>query len=1023
MTGNPVLVNLVTLAIIILGSVSVALLPQDINPEVKFNWVFVTAIYPGAGPREVERLVTVPIEDAVAGIDHLEKISSVSGEGVLWMNLEFEEIDEIEMQTALSDIRAELAKLEFPDGMEDPVAEEFSSSDFQPLVQVVLTSDRPQAELRRLAEKIERGLADVRDVSKVQVGGVTEREIWVSCQPELLQSFGVSVLQVMRALQAAQADLPAGQVDQGRDRRQLLRVVSQLDSVQDLGQVVVRAQSGKGALRVGDVAQILDTQAEEQVRSRYDGAAAVTFSISKSASGAAIGVVDDVRDKVASLQAGLPPGSSLHITGDTSSPIRDVLRLLLRNAAFGMAVIAGLMLYFLGFRSAFLASLGIPFAFLITFIALRPLGLTINGSTLFALVMALGIVVDDAVILLENADRHRRSGLPLREAVLEGTRQVMWPITAAILTSIAAFLPLMLMPGIMGQFMRVVPLCVSIALLASLGEALLILPSHIIEWTAGSKAHERPERRPMVLLRQIYARTLPGLLRFRWLLLVAGGLVLLVGAAAAPLLGAQLFAGEEMTLLYVQLRMPPGTRLDATDRALSAYERLALSLPEDELVGVTANPGFFAGANKWETTPEVGQVTIELVPKRQRSRSGAEVLQWLRDNAPPVPGVHEVAFDMEVDGPPMGKPIAARLQGEDLEQLLEAAAHLKGSLAGVEGVQDIGDDTPPGAAEYRVLVDRQRAAELGISPQDVALSMRAAVHGSTAIQLREHDEAIDVVVKLRDGAAQTAEQLRALRFGAADGQLVPFSEVAELQSHSSMSSIHRYQRERSIIVSARFDEQVTDLSRVNQRLGGLLSELEQRYAGLNAEVGGEWEEFGSAFEDILSLFALGMCLIYLILGAQFRSYLQPLLIISAVPFSFLGAEIGLLISGNPFSIVAMYGMVALAGVAVNDGIILVSFTNELRAGGKGIMEAVVEAGRLRLRPIAMTTITTVGALAPMAIGLGGRSATWSPMANVLVFGLLLAMVQTLVVIPCLYVALEDVKGLPGRLRRAGPAAS
>ena len=1005
---QPVLVNLLMVGIFVGGLFALFEMPQELNPNVSFNWVFVEIPYPGASPREVEDLVVIPVEKELDKIEKVTEISSSAGEGWAFFLIKFDDVSESEFTTKLQEVRLQVDNASIPEETEDPVLMDFGSDDFIPVVSIGVTFDGDPEIVGAVADNLADEIESIGDVAKIQVSGLEEREIWVEVDPVKLNGQNLTLGAVVQALARRNVNFPGGSVTIGRSEFQV-RTVGRFESPEEIERVVLKTDPLGRIVYLKDVATVRQVRAENTVISRLNGRSAITISVSKKAGGSTFDVVDEIKEIVEDYRRRSPEGIDFSITIDTTRYISRILGVLRNNALIGIVFIFGILFLFLGPSNAGLAALGIPLSFLVTFVLMHLTGNTINGSSVFAMIIVLGIIVDDAIIVLENVHSQRQTGKPLREAVIDGTSEVLGPVTSGILTTIAAFLPLMLLPGIMGKFMRVIPFVVSLALLSSLFEATVILPSHINDWTGGSTRHKKTELGLYLWLKEHYVRALRGFLRRRYLVVVIMVVILIGSALLIPLVGVEMFGHEDLGHFTVLVKLPEGTSLEETDRVISKIEASALRLPAEEVRYIEASSGLYQGNNEWLIRKNVGQVVVSLVESSERERTTDEIIAALRDSIASVSGISSVEFEKPSSGPPSSKPLSIRLTGKYLEELRSATADLKAVLAGVEGVYDIQDDFPQGTQEIRVHIDEERAALYGLAPREIALELHTAISGLTATTFREGDEDIDVVVKLREDSNNSLESVRGLRLTTFTGATVPLSDVARITVHDATSEIKRRDLKRTIIVGADIDESKTTVDRAVREATSHFAEIGRRYTDITLEVGGEFEEFTEFLGDLERLFAIGLILIYLILGTQFRSYLQPLTILCTVPFAFIGAMVGLLVAGDKFGIVTLFGVVALAGIVVNDAIVMISFINNARRAGRDRWESIIEGGAKRLRPIILTSVTTIGGLLPTAVGIGGTSEVWRPLANTIAWGLLFSTVLTLLVIPCVLAILDDMK--------------
>jgi len=1010
---NPVLVNLLMIGLFLAGTASLFKMPTEINPQIDFNWVFITVIYPGAAPSETESLIVDPLEAEIKDIDDISEIQSNAGEGFGFVMVKFDDMSETEFREHYVDLKSEIDKVKFPDEAEDPLIEAFDSGDFLPIITINMSYTTSTNEAQKIADKLEEDIQDLPGVAKIQVSGLAEREIWVEVDPVKINALDVSFAEIIFALRTSNLNVPGGNISFGR-KEYLIRSLGEYQSVEEIENTIIRSTGSGDFLKVKDVADVKDRREELIILSRLDGKPSITFSISKTSDGNSIEVIEDIKKVVDSYKKGAPEGIAFSYTNDNSTYIMRTINVLRNNALTGMILIIIVLYIFLGKGNALLAALGIPISFFITFIFMDLTGYTLNGNTLFALVMVLGIIVDDAIIVVENCHRYRMQGLNSFQAAIMGSKEVISPILSSIGTNIAAFLPLILLPGIMGKFMRIIPIVFSMALVASMFEAFILLPSHYADWTRKSKVYKRGEKDFFKTLRKSYGHFLIKVLRKRYLVLSGMVVVLIIALSMIPLIGVEMFGEEDWDQFRVLIKCPEGTSLEETDRIVAKFENAAGALPQSEIHAVVVNVGLLQGANEWLTRKNVAQLLFELKPVEERTYSTDEMIGLMRIESAKISGPISVEFEKISGGPPVGKPVSVKVQGKYLQDIKRASLALQDSLQNLPGTHSIGDDYPPGKDEIRIIVDDEKAALYGFNTQDVSLSVRYAFDGIEVTEYRDGDEEIDVIVKYEQTARSGVDDVLNLRITNNQGQTVALREMVRFDIRTGPDEIKRFDQKRTIIVGGEIDDKITTLDQVNNYLLNIFPDMEEKFPGITFKLGGQFEEFMNIFKDITSLFLISLILIFLILGTQFNSYTQPFIIMTTVPFALIGAMLGLIISGNPFSVIALFGFVALAGIVVNDAIVMMHFVNERRTGENisvfRIWRSIINGGRLRLRAIILTSLTTISGLVPMAFGIGGMSEMWSPLANVILFGLVISTLLTLFVIPSLLGVLDDIKG-------------
>lgn len=1002
---NPVPANLLMIAVVILGLLAFASLPRELMSDVSFNWVFIITAYPGVPAEEIEKLITIPIEEELRDIKGIDSVASQSAEGSSFISVKFSTMSDEEFRARLQDVRFEVDKVEdLPEEALETQIQAFGSADFAPLVSVHLYGAPVDREMIAIARQLREELLAVPRLAKIELTGIRKREIWVEADPGRLQGYALSLAELQNAIGAAGRNVPAGKISVGRHEL-LVRTVAEFGDTRDIGEVIVRATPGGTAVRVHDVASVTDTFEKDRTKSWLDGEPVVSLLVSKRNDGNTIAIIDEVKRVTERFAARHPGRFRVGYTQDSSEAIVDILSKLSANAWLGFVVVLVVLFAVLGTRNAVLAALGIPLSFLACFVFMDHTGESLNGNSLFALVLVLGIIVDDAIIVVENCYRHLQAGKTWHQAAIDGTDEVIRPIFSATATTIAAFLPLVLLPGIIGKFMRIIPVTVSLALLASLIEAFIILPSHFAGWPGRSRQAARKDPIWMRNLRAGYLRALRLVLRRRRTFVA--GMILSIPAAGllVAVVGTNMFAGEEVNTFQVRITMPTGTNLETTAATLREFEAAAATLPKSEVRAVHSTAGLLVTDDDWVFRSNVGQLWMDVSMSYDRERSVDDIMAELRGRLQSIAGPVTIELAKMNTGPPVGKPVEIKLKGKYFDQLQQLASELEAKLAATDGVFDIGNDLRAGSKELQIRVDPDKAAAYGLTAVQVGMSVRAAVEGVESARMYDGDEEIDIVVRVSERFLQHPEDLARLPLSVGTDRAARLGDVATFSTQATFANLRRYKNQRAVTVFANIDETRTSSVEVNQALGAQFEALAPRFPGVTLDFSGEFQEFKEAFSSLAQLFLFGVLLIYAILGAQFRSYVQPVIVLFTVPFAFVGASVGLVVSGNPFSITTLFGMVALAGVAVNDAIVLISFANDARARGATPEEAILEAAPMRLRPIILTSVTTIAGLLPMAMGLGGMSLTWGPLANTIVWGLGVATLLTLFLIPALYVLL------------------
>ena len=1038
--NNPVLANMLMILIIIFGLYAWITLPRELTPEIALQSATVTTLYPGASPEEVEKLISAPIEDAIEeNVNKINLMLSTSSEGRSIITIDFDEMSNREFDKEMENLRTAVEGVnDLPEEiLDDPKVVELDVASGFPMLTIVVGGSISEAQMRDISEELKDEILEIKNIASVQIAGLREREIWIEVNPDRLKAYNLPIAAINRALQVGNINLPAGTLEIGNTEF-MVRTMGEFTNPDYIGNTIISVQPSGTPIRLRDVATVSDTYEEARTLSRIDGESSISLSVQKKKEGNTISLVAELRDLVARHKDNLPDGAVLTPVNDYSVILKERLGILEMNAVFGLILVILMLFLFIGWRNALFAALGIPVAFMATFWFMSIAGYTLSGVALFGLILVVGIVVDDAIVVIENTYRHIERGESPKVAAIRGAEEVGWPVLAASLTTIGAFGPLMFMSGVSGQFMRIVPIMAIIVLVASLFEVFVILPAHVSEWgkariqTGRSNLESLRTRSRNIfsltiiiagffawfatifdIIRRRYVRILKLTIRRRYVFVssvILIGMVTCVGAFFV--LDKELFPGEDFPQFYVKAEMPPSYGIQETTAVIAQLEDAAKKLPETEIAAIVSNIGLHtptAGLIEGITYgSNFGELIIELVPKQERTRNTDQIIASLRQNTTNISGIEELNFVKLQGGPPQGQDVEVKVKGTHFSQLVEIADRLKVTLGEIDGVEDIRDDFRIGKSELRIYLKPEKAALFGMTTMQVAQTVRNAIEGAKATTYREADEAIDVVVKYREDRLQTIAELKDLLITTPIGAIIPLKDVAVIAEEKGYADIRRFEGERAITVYASVDRTKTSPFQVNQILMSSFADIESLYPGYRLDFRGVFDEIRESFSELWKLFIVGVLVIYVILGAQFKSFTQPVIILFAVPFGMIGAMVGLLFSNATLSMVAMFGIVALAGIVVNDSIVLIDFINKYRALGFNRWYAILKGGSIRLRPIILTSLTTIFGLTPMSLGFGGKSPIWTPMANTIIFGLAFATLMTLFVMPSLYAITTDI---------------
>ncbi len=995
-------------------------LPLEQAPEIEVPVTIVSVPYPGASAEEVETGVAIPLEERLAGLRDLKHLTVVSHLSGCTAICEFQ--DGADPDRAKQDVRdgLELAKPEFPAEVDQGIVKEIAFQDL-PLLAVSVSGGTDVAQRQRLADRLKSVLEGVAGVSRVEMFGERQRDFLVEADPGRLAAQGLTLDDLTAAVRARSRNIPGGSVEVPGTEFQA-RTVSQVATAAELAETPV----GHGNLTLGAVAEVTDGRADLESLARVDGADAIALLIRPERHINTIDVIAEVRAQAKTFERGLPPGMRVHMTGDAGVQIGYMVNQLSSTAFYGGIVVLILLIVAIGWRNASLVAVAIPFCLILTFVGFAGAGISVTGIALFSLILVLGMVVDGAVIVMENIHRHWEMGKEPKEAAAAGIAEVGLPVFAADLTTVAAFFPMIFVPGVTGQFIAVMPKVVALALAASLlvDHILLpllasrMLPSHggkpppVQQLSPLARRRRYSGGRTLQAAQAFYRRLLVWCLRRR--ALVATGAALsftaAIGWVAMGALGSEFFPRVDMGRFSVEIEMPLGTPVEHTDAVARRLERVVEHIVQrPPLLHAVTTVGNTRALNVdlregGRSGPEVAKITCELVPEGQRSIGQAALMEKLRPALQAAAGVATVRVKELREGPPSGAPVAVRLSGGDsLDQLLAAGARLRDRLRAVPGAQDVRIDLRPVRPQVRITPDPRRAALFNVQPISIGVQVATALHGAEPAELTLGDDRVRVRVRATPASIAGPEAIGDLRVRSTTGGLIPVSAVATVQTTAGPESIVRRDRKRTVTVRC-------DLQG-GYEAAGALETIEawveaQRGAGswpgaVQVQYGAETDEEAESIQSLQSLMGISLILILLILTAQFQSIRVAGVILLTVPLGFVGVVIGDYLLGIPIGFLPFVGVVALAGIVVNDAIVLVSCAQEYEAQGLPRRRALIDGGVTRLRQVFLTTITTVGGLLPLALNVGGGGSFWAPLAWSLISGIIFATLLTLVVVPVL----------------------
>ena len=1062
---NPVAANLMMVFIIVSGLIATTTVKEEVFPEIELDRISIQVPYLGAAPEEVEEGVVVRIEEAIQGVDGIKEIQSTATEGNASVMVELElgadarrVVDEVKNNVD--------AITTFPLETEKPIIREMTARN--QVSDISISGNADIFALKTLAEQVRDELSAMPEITQVDIVSAPPYEISIEVSEVALRRHGMTFDQVADAVRRSSLDLPGGSVrtDGGEI---LLRTIGQAYRGDEYEALVLWTRADGSRLLLGDVATVVDGFAETDQQARFDHEPTVLVSVFRTGDQSALDIAAAVDSYVESARSRLPAGVSMTIWQDQAEVLNDRLTLMLRNGATGFVLVFVVLALFLELRLAFWVSLGIPISFLGAIALMPGLDVSANVISLFAFILVLGIVVDDAIIVGENIHRHQEEhGKGMRGAI-EGAREIGKPVTFAVLTTVAAFMPLMFVPGMMGKVFRVIPLVVIPCLLFSLVESLGILPAHLSHMPRRGRAG--PWRRFQQIFAnglkafvvRFYTPVLEAALRWRYVTAAIGlaTLILTGGMVLGGWATFHFFPSIEADFMSASVTMPQGTPVNMTSQAIEKLEEGAIRLRERLLqetgmdyfrhvstaVGdqpMRSRGGGPMGPTQTVASANVGEVTIELAPAETRSYTSEQLGLLWRETTEAIPEAVEVTFDMSMMNP--GDDVDVQLAGPDLERLSAAAEAVKGRLAAYAGVYEIADSFRAGKEEMQLGI-KPAAEMLGLTLQDLGRQVRQAFYGEEAQRIQRGRDDIRVMVRYPRDDRRSLGDLENMRIRTPNGGEVPFNQVAQVEPGRGFASIRRVDRNRAVNVTASVDPAITSAGAVISDLDmRILPEVLADYPGVFYTFEGAQAEQVDAVGGLQRGFILALLMIFALLAVPLRSYVQPLIIMAAIPFGLVGAIWGHIVMGLDVTMMSMFGLVALTGVVVNDSLVMVDFINRARsvhedvgrrirrAGGNqpdrrafdssGLELAIREAGSNRFRPILLTSLTTFFGLAPLMVERSMQAAFLVPMAVSLAFGVLFATFITLILVPVSYLILDDIQRTVRRMfGRAEPAAA
>ena len=1007
---RPVFTTMIILAILVLGLFSFIKLNVDQFPDVDIPVVTVTTVLPGAGPEQVESDVTKIIEDAVnpiAGVDH---ISSTSQEGVSIVTIQFKL--EVEGEIASQEVREKVSAVrsQLPDNVDEPVIQRFDPSS-QPILTLTVAGERTEKELTTFTKDIiKKRLENISGVGSVTLVGGAEREILVAVDADRLHAYNLSINDVVQSVASANVEIPGGTIKQGNSQF-VLRTMGKLNKVDEFRNIIVSSPNGQN-IYLNNVATVTDTTEEKTSITRLNGNQAVGLDIRKQSGSNTVQVAESVKKELDKLRLEIPKDYHITVARDNSEFIKNSINDVLFDLVYG-ALLAVIVIYFFlaNLRATIISAFALPTSIIGSFILMAALGFTLNVMSLLALSLAVGLLIDDAIVVIENIYRHMSEGESPVEAARAATDEIGLAVMAVTLTLVAVFVPVAFMPGIVGRFFYEFGMTVTIAVLISLFVAFSLTPMLSARWL--KREDESLSRNGNIIEKTLYyfnhffewlsgkyRTALNWSLGHRWIIVLGSIGVFLLSIMLMGLLGSEFFPRQDQGEFTITIDAAPGSSLEKTNSIAKQIESIVQNKPGVVNVLTTIGAG--------NDPVNIGNILVKLVSKNDRDYSVFDFMEELRKKITIASA--NISFGIQ-NGPGSGqKPVIFSIRGEDLTLLKNYADKVEHIVKTTPGAVDVESSLETSKPEVRVTVERQKAAALGVDPTLIATALRAMVDGVDATKFQEGGEQYNVRVKVRESNRNTISGVANLtmksknKTSTGGSLLIPLDAVAFINKGTGPSKINRYDRQREIRIEANLSDRL---------LGEVLGDAQNRISkidlapGYNVQVAGSGQQQAESFVNILLSLALAIIFVYLVLASQFESVVYPFSIMLSLPMAIIGAVIALLVFGSSMSVMSMIGIIMLMGLVTKNGILLVDYINVLRGRGMERWDATLQAGQTRLRPILMTTFAMIFGMLPVAFSFGEGSEFRSPMGQAVIGGLVTSTLLTLFIVPVVYTIFDD----------------
>ena len=1049
--------ELLTFLVIGVGLFSLFNIKKEVFPNVQYDIITVYTPFPGAAPSEVEKLITNPLEQELKEVDGIKKMFSTSIEGLSGIIIQLDP-DQTTQAEAKVDVQEVIDRYkDLPAQAEEPNVRALESKVF-PIVEVTLSGGKDPFYLKESARYIEEEIEKIKGVARVDVRGEREYEIRVEIATSKLRRYQISLTEVVAALKAQNISIPGGTITQrikNIEKDVIIRTEGQFTNVEDVKKTVIRSNDLGSPIVLGDVATVFMSLKDKQVSYRVDGKESIRLVVMKKQNGDAIDMIDELKrlipgqkivptwsewtqEQIGKVKCQFkgcqysPPsyqlpineerikGVKFELVNDLSKLIRRRLGVLSNNLIVGLFLVVLVLSLFLPFKVSLVTAIGIPFSFLGTMTFFEVQGISLNLITMMGLVIVIGMLVDDAVVVTENAVREmEEEGKSPMEGAIHGTQKIWAAVFASVMTTVLAFFPMTIMSGIFGKFVSFIPLGVICALMISLVECYFILPYHIGRWITLENIN-KPEKGFKAAFDRFwqkvifgYGKVLGASARYRYIVIVLFFILIFASMAnVATNMRVVLFPPEGVDQFLIKAKAPIGTTLDQTTELMKPVEKMVEELPDGEVINYVTTIGELRQREDepGERGSHYAQIMIFLTPEPDRNRIASEIIEDMRNNFSEQENL-EVFFDRINPGPPVGKPISVGVQGESYDEIMKLVDEITRDIEAMDGTKDISNNFSEGKDQVVVRVNSKEALSVGLSAARVGQGVLAAFEGIIATSIRDLNDEIDIRVSLPESEKQSSTPIGEINILNDFGQLVPLKSVASFNKEKGIEAYSHLDNRRQVTISGDVDVEKISAIEVSDRVRDKEKVYLKKYPNLRLNFGGEDEDTQESLQSLKRAFILALILIYFLLILTFQSFIWPIIIILVIPIGAVSVTWALFIHGQPLSFMGMLGIVALAGVIVNNSIVFVDFVMKERDKGLDRYDSIVSAGQKRLRPIVLTTLTTVCGILPTAYGIGGLDPFIVPIALALGWGMLIGSAISSLFLPAFVAIFDDIRSL------------